>query len=157
MTWGLLVELMGLEPTTPFLQIGRRVHQRPSCRRDRWYAKDLSADVRSHPVGFGPPLWPPSTGAVDRRGRRRAHSSEREVAVELSVPVSTLVHMSLTVDLPEEVMRRLEEVAVARGVSVEELAAETLAQVAPIDTDFAATVSETIVEHREILDRLAET
>ncbi len=73
------------------------------------------------------------------------------------MPVSTLVHMSLTVDLPEEVMRRLEEVAVARGVSVEELAAETLAQVAPIDTDFAATVSETIVEHREILDRLAET
>jgi predicted transcriptional regulator len=65
--------------------------------------------------------------------------------------------MSLTVDLPEEVMRRLEEVAVARGVSVEELAAETLAQVAPIDADFAATVSETIAEHREILDRLAET
>lgn len=65
--------------------------------------------------------------------------------------------MSLTVDLPEEVMRRLEEVAVARGVSVEELAAETLAQVAPIDTDFAATVFETIAEHREILDRLAET
>jgi predicted transcriptional regulator len=65
--------------------------------------------------------------------------------------------MSLTVDLPEDVMRRLEAVAVARGVSVEELVAETLAQVAPIDRELAETVTATIAEHREILDRLAET
>jgi plasmid stability protein len=65
--------------------------------------------------------------------------------------------MSLTVDLPEGVMRRLEAVAVARGVSVEELAAETLAQVGPVDGEFAGAVTSTIAEHREILDRLAET
>ncbi len=65
--------------------------------------------------------------------------------------------MSLIVDLPEDVMRRLEAVAVARGVSVEELAAETLAQVAPVDAEFAETVTATIAEHREVLDRLAET
>jgi hypothetical protein len=65
--------------------------------------------------------------------------------------------MSLTLDLPEDVMRRLEAVAVARGVSVEELVAETLAQVAPIDRELAETVTATIAEHREILDRLAET
>lgn len=65
--------------------------------------------------------------------------------------------MSLTVDLPEDVMRRLEAAAAARGVSVEELAAETLAQVAPVDEEFAETVTATIAEHREILDRLAET
>jgi len=64
---------------------------------------------------------------------------------------------SLIVDLPEYVVRRLEAVAVARGVSVEELAAETLAQVAPVDDEFAETVTETIAEHREILDRLAQT
>ena len=66
-------------------------------------------------------------------------------------------HMSLTVDLPEDVMRRLEAVAVARGVSVEELAAETLAKVAPVDGEFAETVTATIAEHGEILDRLVET
>ena len=65
--------------------------------------------------------------------------------------------MSLTVDLPEDVMRRLEAAAAARGISVEELAAETLAQVAPVDGEFAETVTATIAEHREILDRLAET
>lgn len=65
--------------------------------------------------------------------------------------------MSLTLDLPEDVMRRLEAVAMARGVSVEELAAEMLAQVAPVDDEFAGTVTETIAEHREILDRLAQT
>lgn len=54
-------------------------------------------------------------------------------------------------------MRRLEAAAAARGVSVEELAAETLAQVAPVDEEFAETVTATIAEHREILDRLAET
>lgn len=96
-------------------------------------------------------------GAADRRGRRRAHSPEREVAVELSASVSTLIYMSLTVDLPEDVMRRLEAVAAARGVSVEEFAAETLAQVAPVDGEFAEMVTATIAAHREILDRLAET
>ena len=65
--------------------------------------------------------------------------------------------MSLTVDLPEDVLRRLEAVAVERGVSVEELAAETLAQVASVDGQFAELVTSTIAEHRETLDRLAET
>lgn len=54
-------------------------------------------------------------------------------------------------------MRRLEAVAVARGVSVEELVAETLAHVVPVDGEFAETVTATIAEHREILDRLADT
>lgn len=65
--------------------------------------------------------------------------------------------MSLIVDLPEDVMRRLEAAASARGVSVEVLAAETLAQVAPVGGEFTETVRATIAEHRETLDRLAET
>lgn len=65
--------------------------------------------------------------------------------------------MSLTVDLPEDVLRRLEAVAVERGVSVEELAAETLAQVALVDGQFGELVTSTIAEHRETLDRLAQT
>ncbi len=54
-------------------------------------------------------------------------------------------------------MRRLEAAAAARGVSVEELAAATLAEVAPVDREFAEEVTSTIAEHRETLDRLAET
>jgi len=65
--------------------------------------------------------------------------------------------MPLTVDLPADIMRRLEAAAAARGVSVEELAAETRAQVAPVDVGFAETVTATISEHEEILGRLAET
>jgi hypothetical protein len=65
--------------------------------------------------------------------------------------------MPLTVDLPADIMRRLEAAAAARGVSVEELAAETLAQVAPVDVGFAEMVTATISEHEEILGRLAET
>lgn len=65
--------------------------------------------------------------------------------------------MSVTIELPDEVLRRLEAVATARGVSVEEFAAQTLAQVPAVDADFAAIVTDTIGQHREILDRLAGT
>ena len=37
--------------------------------------------------------------------------------------------MPLTVELPEDVLRRLRAAAAARGISVEQLAVETLAQV----------------------------
>lgn len=65
--------------------------------------------------------------------------------------------MTVTIELPDEVLRRLEAVANARGVSVEQLAAETLSQVPAVDGDFAAIVTDTIGQHREILDRLAAT
>ncbi len=65
--------------------------------------------------------------------------------------------MSVTIELPDEVLRRLEAVATARGVSVEELAAQTLAQVPAVDAAFASLVTDTIGQHREILDRLAAT
>jgi len=65
--------------------------------------------------------------------------------------------MSLTVELPDEVIRHLEAVAAARGVSIEELAAQTLASVPVIDSEFAAMVTSTIATHGEILDRLAGT
>ncbi|CAN5556740.1 hypothetical protein BH10ACT3_BH10ACT3_06590 [soil metagenome] len=65
--------------------------------------------------------------------------------------------MRLTVDLAEDVIRRLEALAAARGVTVERLAAQALASVETADGEFAETVAATIAEHREILDRLAET
>ena len=69
----------------------------------------------------------------------------------------TLVPMSLIVELSDEVLARLEAAANARGVSVEELAAETLSNVPAVDGDFASLVTSTITEHREILDSLAAT
>jgi len=65
--------------------------------------------------------------------------------------------MSLTVELTDEVLRRLEVIAAARGLSVEELAAQTLALLNDGEGGFADVVTETIAEHREILDRLAST
>ena len=65
--------------------------------------------------------------------------------------------MRLTVDLAEDVIRRLEAMAAARGVSVEQFAAQALESVETADGEFAETVSATIAEHREILERLAET
>ncbi len=65
--------------------------------------------------------------------------------------------MSLIVELTPEVLARLEAVANARGVSVEELAAETLSNVPAGDRDFAGLVTSTITEHRQILDSLAAT
>ena len=72
--------------------------------------------------------------------------------------------MSLIVELTPEVLARLEAVANAREVSVEELAAIdhldrgiTLAGVPAGDRDFAGLVTSTITEHRQILDSLAAT
>ena len=65
--------------------------------------------------------------------------------------------MRLTVDLPEDVIRHLEALAAAHGVSVEKFAAQTLASVETADGEFAETLSATVAEHREIIDRLAET
>jgi hypothetical protein len=65
--------------------------------------------------------------------------------------------MSVIVELSDEVLARLEAAATARGVSVEELAAETLSHVPAVDSQFAALVTDTIAEHRQILDSLAAT
>lgn len=65
--------------------------------------------------------------------------------------------MAVTIELSDEILRRLEAVAAARGVSVEEFAAQTLAQVPAVDATFASLVTDTISAHREILDRLAAT
>lgn len=42
-------------------------------------------------------------------------------------------------------------------MSVEQLATETLSQIPAVDSDFAFLVSDTIAQHRDILDSLAET
>ena len=76
---------------------------------------------------------------------------------ELSPGPFTLVRMTLIVELTAEALARLEAAANARGVSVEELAAETLSHVPAVGSDFAMFVTATIAEHREILDSLAAT
>lgn len=108
-----------------------------------------------------------STGhrRLGRHQRRRARSSRRErvegvAATTCSLWGAASIYTSLvplTLELSDEVMSRLVAVAVARGVSVEELAAQTLAQVPAVDAEFVSLVSETIAEHRVILDRLANT
>lgn len=59
-----------------------------------------------------------------------------------------LVSMSLIVELSDEVFARLVVAANARGVSVEELAVETLSHVPAVDGDFAGLVASTVIEHR---------
>ena len=65
--------------------------------------------------------------------------------------------VQLTIDLPDDVVSRLESVAGTQGVRVEELAAEVLTRIAVVGGDFDATLKQTIEEHRQILDRIAET
>lgn len=65
--------------------------------------------------------------------------------------------MTLNVEVSPEVLARLEAAASARGVTIEQLAAETLAQVAAADAEVLGVVRDTVAEHREILDRLAAT
>ncbi len=79
------------------------------------------------------------------------------VPVGLSAQRFTLAAMSLIVELSDEVLARLQAAAKARGVSVAELATETLSHVPAVDGDFASFVTSTITEHREILDSLAAT
>ena len=78
-------------------------------------------------------------------------------SVGVSPAPSTINLMTVTIELSDEVLRRLEAAAHARGISVEELATQTLSQVPVVDSDFAAIVTDTISQHREILDRLAAT
>lgn len=52
---------------------------------------------------------------------------------------------------------RLNAAASARGVTVEQFAADALAQAAVSNGDVLRVVREVIAEDREILDRLAET
>lgn len=63
----------------------------------------------------------------------------------------------LVIDLPDDVMRRLESVAATQGVRVEDLAARVLVELALLEPEFAATVKQTIEDHRQTLDRLAES
>lgn len=65
--------------------------------------------------------------------------------------------MTLNVEVSPEVLAWLASAASARGVTVEQLAAETLAQVAAADAEVLGVVRDTVAEHREILDRLAVT
>ena len=53
----------------------------------------------------------------------------------------TLAFMSLIVELTAEALARLEAAANARGVTVEELAAETLSHVPAVDSEFASLVT----------------
>lgn len=65
--------------------------------------------------------------------------------------------VTLSVEVPADVLARLEAAASARGVTVEQFAADALAQVATADAEVLGVVRETVAEHREILDRLAGT
>lgn len=69
----------------------------------------------------------------------------------------TLAPMTLTVELTDEALARLGAAATARGVSIEELAAEMLSHIPAVDGDFASLVTSTVAEHRHILDSLAAT
>ncbi len=72
--------------------------------------------------------------------------------------VSTLEHVTLQVELsPDVFLTRLRSVASARRITVEQLAADTLARVAGVDVELADVVRGTISEHSETLDRLART
>lgn len=63
----------------------------------------------------------------------------------------------MKVELSPEVLARLNATASARGVTVEQFAADALAHVPVSDSDLLRVVREVIAEDREILDRLAET
>lgn len=63
----------------------------------------------------------------------------------------------MKVELSPEVLARLNATASARGVTVEQFAADALAQAAVSNGDVLRVVREVIAEDREILDRLAET
>ena len=65
--------------------------------------------------------------------------------------------MAVTLNLPNDVVERLSANAAARGLTLEQLAEETLAQVPAIDADVANLLAHTVAEHRETLDRLATT
>jgi hypothetical protein len=65
--------------------------------------------------------------------------------------------VTLSIEVPPEVLARLEAAAAARGISVEHLAADTLAKVATADVEVLSLARTTVAGHREILDRLAET
>ena len=80
---------MGIEPTTPCLQIGIGVHERPLMSRDRGYSGDLTAGVRRCPEGFGPPLAPHRSrglavtfwSAVSRAGPSMGGIASNQLAV----------------------------------------------------------------------------
>jgi hypothetical protein len=63
----------------------------------------------------------------------------------------------LKVEVSPDVLVRLNAAASARGVTVEQFAADALARAAVSNGDVLRVVREVIAEDREILDRLAET
>ena len=65
--------------------------------------------------------------------------------------------MALEIDLPDDVLQRLESVASLRGMTTTELAVETLSALVRRDDDLMAIVEDVVAEHRTIIDRLAET
>lgn len=64
--------------------------------------------------------------------------------------------MILRVEVSAEVLAQLQASAEVRGVTVDQLAAETIAQAATAD-DVLGVVRDTVTEHGEILDRLTGT
>lgn len=65
--------------------------------------------------------------------------------------------MALVINLPDEVLQRLESVASVRGMTTTELAVEMLST-ATLDEDrFTQILDRVVSDHREIIDRLANT
>lgn len=62
--------------------------------------------------------------------------------------------MTLDLELPDDVLARLEMMASARGITAEQVAADILARAAA-DLEQEARIRGIIAEDREILDRLA--
>jgi len=62
--------------------------------------------------------------------------------------------MTLDLELPDDVLARIERIASARGITAEQVAADILARAAA-DLEQEARVRGIITEDQEILDRLA--
>lgn len=65
--------------------------------------------------------------------------------------------MALEIDLPDDVLQRLESVAHLRGMTATELVIEAVFALADNDDDLMAIVDDVVAEHRTAIDRLAET
>ena len=63
--------------------------------------------------------------------------------------------MSLTIDLPEDVVRRLEAAGCGTRRQRRGTGGGNARPAAPVDGEFSETVTATIAEHPEMLDRLA--
>jgi predicted transcriptional regulator len=65
--------------------------------------------------------------------------------------------VKFTIDLPDDVQRRLESTARSRGMTASALAEELLSKATFDDDGLVEIVEGVVEEHRTALDRLAET